>query len=135
MDSRNKPPEEMESVGIHDWESAKEAVAAFVHERDWEQFHAMKELLIGLNVEAGELLEETLWQKREDFEHAAIHDPEKRNAILDECADILFFLIRILDRMDAEPWSVLQSKIAKNAAKYPVERVKGRSDKYTVYGD
>ena len=135
MDSKNKTHEGKEQGAIQNWEAAKAVTAAFVQERDWEQFHALKELIIGLNVEAGELLEQTLWAERETFEDDAIHEPGKRRAILDECADILFFLIRILDRMDADPWKILEQKMEQNARKYPVERARGRSDKYTVYQD
>ena len=135
MDSKNETHEAQDSVAIENWEEAKAATAAFVQERDWEQFHALKELIIGLNVEAGELLEQTLWAERGTFESDAIHEDGRRKAILDECADILFFLIRILDRMDAEPWKILEQKMQQNARKYPVERARGRSDKYTAYQD
>ena len=135
MDSKNENRETQDHGDIENWEAAKAATAAFVQERDWEQFHALKELIIGLNVEAGELLEHTLWAERGAFEDEAIHEGEKRKAILDECADILFFLIRILDRMDADPWNILEQKMKQNARKYPVERARGRSDKYTAYQD
>ena len=134
MDSKNELPETTH-VEIHDWKTATNAVRTFVKERDWEQFHSVKELIVGLNVEAGELLEETLWLGGEALEEMALERSEKRKAILDESADVLFFLIRLLDKLGADPWKALQNKIEKNREKYPVERAKGRSDKYTAYED
>ena len=78
MDSKNENRETQDHGDIENWEAAKAATAAFVQERDWEQFHALKELIIGLNVEAGELLEHTLWAERGAFEDEAIHEGEKR---------------------------------------------------------
>ena len=135
MDSKNNHDDPELQSPPKDWATAKQAISIFVRERDWEQFHALKELIIGLNIEAGELLEQTLWADKAEFEKAIDEDPEKRQAILDECADVLFFLIRILDKMDADPWRVLEAKMSQNAKKYPVERAKGRSDKYTAYQD
>ena len=135
MDSKNNRDEGGLQSSADDWTTAKHAIETFVRERDWEQFHALKELIIGLNVEAGELLEQTLWADKDEFEKAVHEDPKRRKAILDECADVLFFLIRILDKMDADPWRALEEKMSQNAKKYPVERAKGRSDKYTAYQD
>jgi len=118
---------------MKNWEEARAAIQSFVQDRDWEQFHLLKDLIIGLNVEAGELLEHTLWQDPASLDASMDTGHPDREKILDEVADVLFFVIRILDKLGADPWATLQSKLTKNALKYPVERVRGRSDKYTAY--
>jgi len=120
---------------IKNWDEARAAIQSFVEERDWEQFHHLKDLIIGLNVEAGELLEHTLWQDTKALDGSMKGGHQKREKVLDEVADVLFFVIRILDKLGADPWSTLQGKLSKNALKYPVERARGRSDKYTAYED
>jgi dCTP diphosphatase len=134
MDSKSEPLDRTDEP-IKNWDDARAAIHSFVHERDWEQFHHLKDLIVGLNVEAGELLEHTLWQDSKALDASMETGNARREKILDEVADVLFFVIRILDKLDADPWSTLQGKLSKNAIKYPVERARGRSDKYTAYED
>ncbi|WP_233448528.1 nucleotide pyrophosphohydrolase [Rhodocyclus tenuis] len=110
-----------------------EAVLRFRNERDWAQFHTLRNLIVSLNLEAGELLELTQWQS--DAEVEALADPQtdarKREALADECADVLLYLLLIADRAGIDLDAAARAKLRKNAAKYPVELSRGSRRKYT----
>ena len=108
-------------------------IRAFVEERDWDRFHTIKDLAIGLSIEAGELQEHTLWRTPEEIETALSSDPAYREAVQDEVADILFFALRLCDKLGVTPGDILPAKIEKNRKKYPVERARGTATKYTVW--
>ncbi len=114
-----------------DWGRARAQIREFVEERDWDQFHSLKDLAIGLGAESGELLEQVLWKTPSELADGISVPGEARTAFLDEVADILFFVIRLLDKADANPWDILEAKLQKNREKYPVELSRGRADKYT----
>lgn len=106
----------------------RDRLRVFAAERDWDQFHSPKNLSAALSVEASELLEHFQWLK-EDESFAL--SPEKRAKVAEEIADVLLYLIRIADKLDIDVLDATLSKIEANAKKYPVEKAKGRSDKYT----
>jgi NTP pyrophosphatase (non-canonical NTP hydrolase) len=103
-------------------ESLTELLIQFRNERDWEQFHNPKDLALGLSIEANELLELYLWKKHEDV------DKEK---VADELADVITFALYIAHNYQFDITEIVQNKVAKNAAKYPVDKAKGNSKKYT----
>ena len=96
-------------------------ILAFRDERDWAQFHNTKDLAAGLSIEAGELLECFLWKKPEDA------DPSK---IREELADVIVYALLIAAQANIDIPEAVRSKLKANAAKYPVDKAKGRSDKY-----
>ena len=102
---------------------------AFRDARDWSQFHSLRNLIVSLNLEAGELLELTQWKT--DDEIAAIPaDLHAREALEDECADVLLYLLLIADRAGIDLDAATRAKLAKNEAKYPVARFRGSRRKY-----
>ncbi len=102
----------------------------FAAERDWEQFHTPKNLVMALTGEVGELSE--LFQWRTEQESAQVMaDPELAEAVRDEIADVLAYLLRLADVLGVDPESALIAKIAKNAAKYPVDAARSVATKYT----
>ena len=108
-----------------------EHLLAFRDARDWRQFHTLRNLIVSLNLEAGELLELTQW--KDDAEIDALLATEAgHEALRDECADVLLYLLLIAERGGVDLLAAAEEKLAKNAAKYPAERCFGRSDKYTV---
>lgn len=110
-------------------EAVREALLRFRDERDWQQFHSLRNLIVSLNLEAGELLELTQWKS--DAEVAALPaDPAAREALADECADVLLYLLLVADTAGIDLLDAAQRKLAKNTEKYPVEKCYGRSDKY-----
>lgn len=109
-------------------DTLREALRQFAAERDWDQFHSPKNLAMALNVEAGELLEQFQW-----LTEAQSHSltPEQHQAVSDEIADVLLYLLRLADRLGIDPLDAAAQKMVQNARKYPVDKAKGRADKYT----
>jgi dCTP diphosphatase len=115
---------------MRDLEELKARVRAFVAERDWERFHSPKNLAMALSVEASELVELFQWLTEEE---SAKLDAERRARVADELADVLWFLVRISDRLDIDLLEAAEKKLVANAAKYPADRVRGNAKKYTDY--
>ena len=80
--------------------------------------------------EAVELVELFQWLTEEE---SAAPDAERRRRVGEEMADVLWFLVRIADRLDIDLLAAAEAKLAANAAKYPAERVRGQSKKYDEY--
>lgn len=108
----------------------KTRVLAFARERDWEQFHAPKNLSMALAAEAGELMEHFLWATPEASRSIA-NDAAKRTKIEEELADVVIYALEFANMTGIDVAAAIETKMAANAAKYPVEKSKGRSDKYT----
>lgn len=108
----------------------KEAVLEFVRERDWERFHSPKNLSMALAAEAAELMEHFLWESPE-----ASHERAEREAVADELADILVYAIEFANIAGIDISTAIRAKMAKNAEKYPVEKARGNSRKYTEFKD
>ena len=107
----------------------RKAVAEFIRERDWEQFHSPKNLSMAIAAEAAELMEPLLWVTPE--ESAAIMGrPAKRAALQDELADIVVYCLEFANQTNIDLASAIRAKMARNAEKYPVEKARGRSEKY-----
>jgi dCTP diphosphatase len=108
----------------------KKRVLAFVRERDWEQFHSPKNLSMALATEAGELMEHFLWATPEQS-RAVVADSIKRGKIADELADVVIYAIEFANATGLDISAAIEAKMVANAKKYPVEKAKGRADKYT----
>ena len=107
-----------------------QALLKFRDERNWGQFHTLRNLIVSLNLEAAELLELTQWKN--DAEVAALpEEANAREALADECADVLLYLLLIAERAGIDLEAAAHSKLAKNAAKYPIEKSYGSRLKYT----
>lgn len=98
--------------------------------RDWRQFHSLKDLILSLHLEAGELLELTQWKQSDDFEKEAMQEP-MRQRLREECADVLLYLLLVAERTGIDLQQAANEKIAANNLKYPVEKSRGTSAKYT----
>jgi dCTP diphosphatase len=105
-------------------------VLAFAREREWEQFHSPKNLSMALAAEAGELMEHFLWAESRDSA-AVLADPAKRRKIEDEIADVVIYALEFANIGGIDLARAIEAKLAQNAAKYPVEKARGRSAKYT----
>ena len=108
----------------------KSRVLAFVRERDWEQFHTPKNLSMALAAESGELMEHFLWATADQSRAIAI-DPAKRAKIADELADVVIYALEFANMTGLDLSAAIEEKMVANAKKYPVEKARGRSDKYT----
>ena len=104
---------------------------AFRRDRDWEQFHNPKDLAISLSIEASELLEWFQWRTNDEI--SAQLASEKRESLEDELADVAVYLTYLCHDLGIDIDKAIAAKIDKNAAKYPIDKVKGRADKYNEY--
>lgn len=104
-------------------------IEQFVKERDWDQFHSVKNLTMALNVESSELMEIFQWLSEEKSNNVK-SDPETLRKVEDEVADVFVYLMRILSKTEIDLEKAVRNKMKKNADKYPVELSKGNSKKY-----
>jgi dCTP diphosphatase len=115
-------------------EQLKEAVRGFSRERDWEQFHKPKDLLVALMCELGELAEHVRYRTDAEIT-AALADPATLREFAHELADCLWLLLRLADVNGIDLAAALREKLELAAQKYPVDQCHGRPDKYTAYRD
>ena len=112
-----------------DVDGAARALRQFAEEREWQQFHSPKNLVMALSGEVGELTEIFQWMSETDS-HAAASNATTAGAVRDEIAKVALYLIRLADVLGADINASIASKLASNAAKYPVEASRGVSTKY-----
>jgi NTP pyrophosphatase (non-canonical NTP hydrolase) len=110
------------------FEDLRQRLAEFAAERDWDRFHAPKNLAMALAAESGELLEHFQWLT--EAQSAAL-PPEELEAVALELADIQLYLVRLADRLGIDLVAAAHRKIGLNAAKYPVDKARGHARKYT----
>lgn len=115
---------------MSDFEALTAAVLQFLDARDWRQFHSLRNLITSLNLEAAELLELTQWKSDAEVE-ALPADPRAAEALRDECADILLYLLLLADAAGIDLAGAARAKLLKNAEKYPVAKAYGSRAKYT----
>jgi NTP pyrophosphatase (non-canonical NTP hydrolase) len=99
--------------------AVRDALAAFVAERDWAQFHTPENLAKSVAIEAGELLECFQWGAEPDLKR-----------VRDELADVLTYCLHLADRIGADPEQIVLEKLEITRKKYPVEQARGNSKKY-----
>ncbi|GFP76129.1 nucleotide pyrophosphohydrolase [Clostridium fungisolvens] len=97
-----------------------ERIRKFRNDRDWSKFHTPENLAKAINIEAGELLEHFLWDNNYNKEE-----------VCDELADVLVYCLHMADALDVNIEEIINNKMNKNEKKYPVEKAKGNSKKYT----
>jgi len=103
----------------------REMVRHFVDQRDWHQFHAPKNLAMALAIEAAELMEHFQWITT-DASRDIGQDPEKREQVSDELADVICYALAIANELSIDVASAMRGKMRKNEAKYPVQQYRGR---------
>ncbi|MDB5293799.1 MAG: RS21-C6-like protein [Phycisphaerales bacterium] len=102
-------------------------VLAHRDERHWAQFHTPKELAISLSVEASELLALMQWKTGPELDETLA---AKKEQVRDELADCLHSLLLLADHMKVDLGEALEQKLKKDAAKYPVDKARGKNVKY-----
>jgi len=108
----------------------QQQLRAFARARDWEQFHTPKNLAMALTKEAAELQEIFQWLTPEQ---SAQLDEKQRLHAAEELADVLLYLCRLADVLNIDLAEAAASKLQRNAEKYPADRVRGKSTKYSEY--
>jgi NTP pyrophosphatase (non-canonical NTP hydrolase) len=102
----------------------------FRAQRDWQQFHNPKDQILSLCLEAAEVLELTQWKNGAELD---AHLTQHKDKLADELADVFGWLLLIANDQGIDLREALAKKIVKNEAKYPVDKARGRADKYTEY--
>jgi NTP pyrophosphatase (non-canonical NTP hydrolase) len=105
----------------------------FRDERDWRQFHSLKNLIMSAALESAEIMELTQWKDDEAVERAAQGDTGFRARLAEECADVFLYLLLICERAGIDLTEAAVAKIDLNEKKYPVEKAKGNARKYTEF--
>lgn len=102
-------------------EQTVKRILQFTIDRDWDQFHSPANLAKSISIEANELLECFQWSDDNyDIEH-----------VKEELADVLVYCVDMLDKLNLDADEIVNAKMDKNEAKYPVEKAKGSAAKYT----
>lgn len=107
------------------FDTLNKRIKQFCADRDWSQFHDPKNLAISLQLEAAEVLELFQWTKDNQAK------PNKETEIAEELSDVLYWLIMLSNHYKIDLLTSLNNKMNKNELKYPVDKAKGKSDKYT----
>jgi NTP pyrophosphatase (non-canonical NTP hydrolase) len=102
-----------------------ERIKQFCADRDWSQFHDPKNLAISLQLEASEVLELFQWTKDNQIKEG------KEFEINDELADVFYWTVMLANHYNIDLVDALAKKMDKNEAKYPIEKARGKADKYT----
>jgi len=110
------------------WETLPQRLRDFAAERDWQPFHSPKNLASALIVEAGELLEHFQWLTEEQSRALAQPGPAQ-DAVAAEMADVLLYLVQLASALEVDLLDAAARKMVVNAAKYPVEKARGRADR------
>ncbi|MGN8278669.1 nucleotide pyrophosphohydrolase [Pseudomonas sp. SMN5] len=124
MSKTDVPPRRLIEV-----EKLAASLQRFADDRDWQQFHLPKNLLLALTGEVGELCEIFQWMSETDSVAAAKH-PSTAQAVKDELADVLMYLVRLSSVLGVDLNEAVTSKLALNGQKYPVDKAKSTSKKY-----
>ena len=111
-----------------DLERLRDQLREFAAARDWDQFNSPKNLAMALSVEAAELLEIFQWLTEEQSRQLS---PRANAAAGDEIADVLLYLVRLSDKLGIDPIAAAERKLVANGEKYPVDKARGNSRKYT----
>ena len=115
-----------------DIEALKLQLREFAVARDWEQFHSVRNLILALVGEVGELAAEFQWISDEDIANS-LQDSNKRESVGSEIADVFIYLLRLSDITGLDLAEELKKKLATNEERYPADRAKGSAAKYTAY--
>jgi len=106
----------------------QEMIKEFIQARDWEQYHAPKNLAMALSAEAAEIVEIFQWKKA-----AEPLSPAEQEHLGQEIGDVLVYLLELAEKFEIDIIKAAKDKMILNGKKYPVEKVKGKADKYTQY--
>ena len=103
------------------YEDLLNKIQKFNKDRDWDQFHSPANLAKSISIEANELLECFQWDDNN----------YKLDEVAEEMADVFAYLLNMSDKLGVDLIDITDKKIDKNAIKYPIEKSKGKSTKYT----
>lgn len=106
-------------------------IRAFSDERDWDQFHTIKNLILALVGEVGELAEVVQWKTESEIS-ASLKTADGNSKFSEEIADVAIYLLRLCQKADIDLIEVIDKKMIKNDLKYPTDKSRGTSKKYDL---
>jgi len=112
---------------MSDIERFSKRILDYRNARDWKQFHTPKDMAISLVLEATEVLEHFQWKNEEDIEN---YLKDNKDKLGEELADVFYWVLLMCHDLGLDIEAVFEKKMEKNEAKYPVEKFRGKSDKY-----
>lgn len=112
----------------HEIQELQAKLREFAKARDWEQFHSPKNLACALSVEVSELLEHFQWLTDEQSRALG---PQTHDKVAEELADVLLYALQLADKLSIDPLEAARRKLSVNELKYPADRARGKSAKYT----
>ncbi|MDA8129241.1 MAG: nucleotide pyrophosphohydrolase [Betaproteobacteria bacterium] len=122
----------MSTPEIDSLDALRRHIRDFAQARAWERYHTPKNLAMALSVEAAELLEPFQWLTAEQSQAL---EPQQREAVRQEIADVLIYLTRLADVLDIDLLAAAADKLAINAAKYPIDKAHGNARKYSDFSN
>ena len=108
----------------------RDAIRAFIVERDWEQFHSPKNLAMALSVEVAEIVEHFQWLTQEESRNLP---PEKLAEVGEEIGDVMIYLTELAEKLGIDPVEAAKAKLEINGKRYPASLARGKAAKYTEY--
>ena len=117
------------ALRLIDVKGLSEALAAFSAERDWDQYHSPKNLVMALTGEIGELTEVFQWLSEAQSKLVATN-PDTATAVREELADVTLYLVRLASVLGVDLNEAVTLKLQKNALKYPADKARGTHKKY-----
>jgi len=105
-------------------------ILRFRDQREWGQFHTLKNLAAALSIEAAELQETMLWNQDSELTALLQKDPAFKDHVAEEIADVLIYALLLCNEIDVEPLNAIRSKLALNEKKYPLEKSRGNATKH-----
>ena len=111
-------------------ENLKKQLRNFAKERDWDQFHSPKNLVMALSVEVSEIVEHFQWLTEQESSNLS---DNKLSQVKEEIADVFIYLLRLSDKLGVDILQEARKKLLINAKKYPIEKSKGNAKKYSEF--
>lgn len=99
----------------------------FINDRDWNQFHNPKDLALSLVLESAEVMEHFQWKNDKEMQE---HIVSNKGEVAEELADVLYWVLLMSHDLNIDIKQAFEDKMTKNEAKYPIDKAKGRHEKY-----
>lgn len=113
---------------MNDIDAMQSKIRKFCQDRDWDQFHNPKDMALSLMLESAEVLEHFQWKNDTEIR---THIKNHKDAIAEEISDVLYWTLRMADKLDIDIVDAFNKKLIKNGQKYPLAKAKGNHKKYT----
>lgn len=112
---------------MSEFKQLTERILGFINDRDWNQFHNPKDLALSLVLESAEVMEHFQWKSLDEINE---YMKTSKDDVGEELADVLYWVLLMSHKLDIDINKAFEDKMSKNEVKYPIEKAKGRHDKY-----